>query len=137
MSELWETGERTWLYIIAEDTAPDAPRDLVKIGFSNKPFKRLDTLQAGCPTGCLYIVRAFGFKDRAYVQSIEKHFHGWLKNDQCHREWFWIAPDWAVELVRRHICLTMREESDADYEEFKRILWADTEDEFTDLGSFE
>ena len=67
---------------------------------------------------------------------MEKHFHQWHEEHNWHREWFDFTPEWGTELLRRHICMTLMDGPEDDYERFEALLWADTEDELTDLSEF-
>lgn len=129
-----------WLYVIAEDVAPNEPVGPCKVGISSNPFCRMDALQTGCPSGQLYIVRAFGFASRAVAQSLESHFHRWRNFQRRHREWFDLSPDDAVRLVRHHIHNTLTNEGKGCAgrleDRLEDVIWADTEDELTDLSEF-
>lgn len=70
------------MYILAEEHSPDRDPGLVKIGFSNCPISRLETLQTGNPRR-LYIMAAFPAH-----RSVEKFLHQWLSDFHHRNEWF-------------------------------------------------
>ena len=128
-------SEITWLYLIATDVAPLPPVKAVKVGITANPFGRVDDLQCGCPDQ-LYIARAFGFSSRARARSLEKHFHHWKRDHRIHREWFYLDVDEALESLRIHIEASLTDGTEDYLDRFLEILWADSEEELTDLSEF-
>jgi hypothetical protein len=124
--------EDTWLYIIAEDNY-DELTDLVKVGISGNPWYRVEALQPGCPSGCLFLYHAFCFPFRRMALELEQGFHRWQKGQRLHGEWFHLMPHDALDKLRTHIAASFREFDEDGYERLLDVLHGESEDNTTDL----
>lgn len=72
-----------------------ARKKTVKIGFSNNPLNRQNTLQTGSPTPCeiMHVIPG----DRDVERSIHRHF----ADDKINGEWFMLTPQIENLILRR------------------------------------
>lgn len=116
-------SERAWLYIIAEEHGDDL-KPPVKIGISGNPWSRVNALQAGCPSGYLYLYHAFCLANRELARSLEQHFHRWQDAKRIHGEWFELSPDEALSLLRTHVIASLWDgEDEAAHDQFMDVVY--------------
>ena len=84
------TRERVYLYVIEREQGP------VKVGISSKPWKRVSSIQIGCPfkVELLFLIQA---QDRDHAVRHERSFHDVFEEQRLTGEWFKMEAEDAAE----------------------------------------
>lgn len=83
---------QTAVYVIT-----NTGQGVVKVGISDDPTRRLDTLQTGCPNELSLFYVAF----HSEAQRIETLVHHALRSKRVHGEWFQVSADAAKSEIGR------------------------------------
>lgn len=90
-------SEVSYVYVIAV-----AGRDLVKIGRSNDPVKRLAGLQTACPFP-LEMICIHALPSRKAAADVERDIHRAYRGDHANGEWFNVPPAAAAFVVEENV----------------------------------
>jgi len=83
------------VYVIGCETDPN----VCKVGISDDPDKRLQSLQSGSPHK-LYIAHRVTVPGRLVAAALEAKTHGMMAAARLNGEWFSVTPDAAFLMVR-------------------------------------
>lgn len=85
-------SEHVYIYVIGREEGP------VKVGISNKPWKRVASIQTSCPFK-VELLFAMPTKSRELAYRHEKIFHDIYADDRSAGEWFNVEAYLAIEAI--------------------------------------
>jgi len=97
-----------FVYIIGQLSSAYEVVGPVKIGISNNPIARMQSVQTGSPSR-LVLVSRYCFWKRAHAMAVERCFHNTCDAHRLEGEWFDINPDAAVALMEANVYAFVRE----------------------------
>ena len=87
-----------FVYVIANLNSAYEVVGPVKVGISNNPLARMQSIQTGSASR-LVLVSRYAFWKRSHAQRVERCFHDTCQVYRLEGEWFDINPDAAVSLM--------------------------------------